>query len=157
MSIVLVTGAAGRIGSTVCAGLRRGGWTVRGTDLTALPDEVQGASADLTDPMSEAVLAELLDGADAILHLPGSPVRTPGRPRIFRTAVNCLITLADEGLASGRRGGTCHRSAWRRCTTCCRSAAAAVAGRPPPRCRRSDGPAHHARRLCPCCCAGSLP
>lgn len=71
MSTVLVTGAAGRIGSTVCAGLRRDGWTVRGTDLAALPDEVQGASADLTDPMSEAVLADLLDGTDAILHLAG--------------------------------------------------------------------------------------
>ncbi|MDQ3885838.1 MAG: NAD(P)-dependent oxidoreductase [Actinomycetota bacterium] len=71
ISTVLITGAAGRIGTTVCVGLQRGGWKVRGTDLAALPEEVPGASADLTEPSSEAVLAELLDGADAVLHLAG--------------------------------------------------------------------------------------
>ncbi len=62
MSTVVVTGAAGRIGSVVCPGLEEAGWTVRWTDL---PD------ADLSDPAAEPVLAALLDGADAVVHLAG--------------------------------------------------------------------------------------
>lgn len=70
---VLVTGAAGRIGRTVCPGLAAHGWTVRGTDLVDLPAAVPGAPADLTDPADEPVLAALLDGADAVLHLAAIP------------------------------------------------------------------------------------
>ncbi|MGH4025888.1 MAG: NAD-dependent epimerase/dehydratase family protein [Pseudonocardiaceae bacterium] len=73
MSTVLVTGAAGRIGRTVCPGLAAHGWTVRGTDLVELPAEVPGAAADLTEPADEPVLARLLDGADAVLHLAAIP------------------------------------------------------------------------------------
>jgi len=100
MSTVLVTGAAGRIGTTVCAGLHRGGWTVRGTDLAVLPDDVQGASADLTDPSSEAVLAELLDGTDAILHLAGIPGEDTWS-RILATNIDATQRV----LAAARDGG----------------------------------------------------
>lgn len=64
---VLVTGAAGRIGTTVCPGLQRCGWTVRSTDLTG------EHPADLTAAAADAVLADLLDGADAVVHLAGIP------------------------------------------------------------------------------------
>ncbi|HEY2724963.1 MAG TPA: NAD(P)-dependent oxidoreductase [Pseudonocardiaceae bacterium] len=73
MSTVLATGAAGRIGATVCPGLRELGWTVVGTDSRELPGDLTGARADLTDPGAEAALAALLDGADAVLHLAGIP------------------------------------------------------------------------------------
>lgn len=69
--IVLVTGAAGRIGETVCAGLAEQGWTVRGTDVVKLPEGVEGACADLTDPAAQPVLTDLLHGAEGVLHLAG--------------------------------------------------------------------------------------
>lgn len=70
---VLVTGVAGRIGQTVCPGLAALGWTVRGTDRAELPEGVHGARADLADPADTPVLAALLDGADAVLHLAAIP------------------------------------------------------------------------------------
>ena len=76
---VLVTGAAGRIGRTVCAGLAEQGWTVRGTDIVdrpsvlELPGVADGARTDLADPAAQPVLAALLDGADAVLHLAAIP------------------------------------------------------------------------------------
>lgn len=70
MSAVVVTGAAGRIGRTVCPGLASLGWTVRGSDLIGGPDLVP---ADLRTVDSEGTLARLLDGADAVVHLAGIP------------------------------------------------------------------------------------
>lgn len=70
---VLVTGAAGRIGRAVCPGLAAVGWTVRGTDLAELPEGVYGARADLADPADAPVLADLLAGTGAVLHLAGIP------------------------------------------------------------------------------------
>lgn len=98
---VLVTGAAGRIGSTVCPGLRELGWTVRGTDLAALPDGVAGARADLTDPAAAPVLAGLLAAADAVLHLAGISGEDEW-PRILAANVDAtqrvLQAAADAGV-----------------------------------------------------------
>ncbi|MGH4014893.1 MAG: NAD-dependent epimerase/dehydratase family protein [Pseudonocardiaceae bacterium] len=98
---VLVTGAAGRIGQTVCPGLADNGWMVRGTDLAALPGGVDGAQADLTDPADEPVLATLLDGADAVLHLAAIPGEDEWS-RILASNVDAtqrvLAAAADAGV-----------------------------------------------------------
>lgn len=69
MTRVLVTGASGTIGSTLCSGLPAFGYELRGLDL--LPPErpapgVDVVAGDLHDP---AVLDPSLDGVDAVVHL----------------------------------------------------------------------------------------
>jgi uronate dehydrogenase len=75
---VLVTGAAGSIGSVVCSGLMDRGHTVVGLDLTAEPGGFPGewATADCADPDAvEAVFvaASRAGGLDAVVHLAGMP------------------------------------------------------------------------------------
>ena len=75
---VLVTGAAGSIGSVLCNGLVDRGHTVVGLDLTPEPDGFSGewATADCADPDAvEAVFtaAARAGGLDAVVHLAGRP------------------------------------------------------------------------------------
>jgi uronate dehydrogenase len=79
---VLVTGAAGNIGSVLCPGLAERGDQVTGLDLVAAPDRFPGtwAVADCTDP--EAVHAAFAGadrdgGLDAVVHLAGIPTEAP--------------------------------------------------------------------------------
>ena len=74
---VLVTGAAGSIGSVVCSGLMDRGHTVVGLDLTPEPEGFPGewATADCADPDAvEAVFvaASRAGGLDAVVHLAGT-------------------------------------------------------------------------------------
>src|SRR5687768_7681923 len=85
MTQVLVTGAAGFIGSHVCESLLRRGCTVRGLDAFTTfydPDRKRGNLAALTqdsgfelvsDDLLTAPLDEVLDGVDLIAHLAGEP------------------------------------------------------------------------------------
>ena len=45
MSLVLVTGAAGRIGTVLRGGLPERGWAVRSLDIVPVPDVRPGASS----------------------------------------------------------------------------------------------------------------
>lgn len=100
MSTVLVTGAAGRIGRTVCPGLAGLGWTVRGTDLAELPTGVDGELADLADPASGPALARLLAGADGVVHLAGI-AGEDGWPAILGSNVD----VTQRVLEATRRAG----------------------------------------------------
>lgn len=66
---ILVTGAAGHLGSHLAAPLRQAGFQVRGTDRASPPADWPGSSpftqADLSDA---AALAPLLEGVDTIVH-----------------------------------------------------------------------------------------
>ena len=85
MTQVLVTGAAGFIGSHVCESLLRRGCTVRGLDAFTTfydPDRKRGnLEALMQDPGFELIsddlltapLDEALDGVDLIAHLAGEP------------------------------------------------------------------------------------
>ncbi len=68
---VLVTGAAGRIGSSLREALPRLGWTVRGIDRSAADGSVVG------DVRSPADLDGVVAGVDAIVHLAGQPTEAP--------------------------------------------------------------------------------
>jgi UDP-glucose 4-epimerase len=67
-TFVVVTGAAGHLGSHILPSLVSGGFEVRGTDRidpAVLPEYVGFVKSDLTDPGS---LREALDGADVVVH-----------------------------------------------------------------------------------------
>ena len=99
MSVVVVTGAAGRIGRTVCPGLASLGWTVRGTDLAAAPNLVP---ADLCTVGSEGTLARLLDGADAVVHLAGIPTEDDWN-RILAANVDATHRVLESTSHTGVR------------------------------------------------------
>lgn len=68
---VLLTGAAGQIGSALLARLRAYGWTVRPFDRVPVPGGIVG---DLGSP---ADLDRAVDGVDAVVHLAGVPSEEP--------------------------------------------------------------------------------
>ncbi len=69
--LVLVTGAAGRIGRSLCADLPEHGWRVRGFDRSPVDGGITG---DIRDP---AALDAALYGASAVVHLAGQPTEAP--------------------------------------------------------------------------------
>jgi uronate dehydrogenase len=69
--LVLVTGAAGRIGRSLCVELPEHGWRVRGFDRSPVDGGVTG------DVRDAAALDAALDGAVAVVHLAGQPTEAP--------------------------------------------------------------------------------
>ena len=68
---VLLTGAAGRIGTVLRGRLPERGWAVRSLDVVPVPDPRPGEEhvvADVTDPVA---MAEAVSGASAVVHLGG--------------------------------------------------------------------------------------
>jgi uronate dehydrogenase len=92
--LVVVTGAAGRIGRSLCTDLPGYGWRVRGFDRTAVDG---GLTGDVRDP--EALDAALA-GAAAVVHLAGQP--TEARWPVIREA-NIEGTL--QVFEAARRNG----------------------------------------------------
>jgi uronate dehydrogenase len=70
---VLLTGAAGRIGSELTAQLPSFGWTVRGFDR----EQATGADAVVGDTTSPADLDAAMSGVTAVVHLAGVPTEAP--------------------------------------------------------------------------------
>jgi uronate dehydrogenase len=86
---VVITGAAGRIGRCLMAGLVSAGHDVRGVDVVAAGDDV--IVADLASDAD--VLAGLMDGADAVVHLAAIASETD-----FDTAVDSHVGLTRRVL-----------------------------------------------------------
>ncbi|MDG5776833.1 NAD-dependent epimerase/dehydratase family protein [Haloarculaceae archaeon H-GB2-1] len=83
---VLVTGATGFLGSSLCRALARRGWDVRAlrrdsSDVSALSDvDLEWVVGDVLD---EASLRDAMDGCDAVFHLAGIGL-TAGPPETVR-------------------------------------------------------------------------
>ena len=66
---VTITGAAGRIGRCLTAGLTDAGHDVRGIDVAAPADAAEGRFVVADVGRDDAALAGVVDGADAVVHL----------------------------------------------------------------------------------------
>jgi uronate dehydrogenase len=68
---VLVTGAAGGIGTLLRGRLPERGWTVRGLDVVPVIDGRPGEQHVVADAADLAAVGEATQGADAVVHLAG--------------------------------------------------------------------------------------
>jgi uronate dehydrogenase len=68
---VLITGAAGRIGTWLRGGLPERGWAVRCLDVVPVPDERPGEEQIVADVTDLAAMADATRGVDAVVHLAG--------------------------------------------------------------------------------------
>src|SRR6202167_4000298 len=97
---ILVTGAAGMLGSAVVARLRSLDWSVRAHDLTpldpALADEV--VTGDLRDPEQ---VRSLVDGISGVVHAAAIPSPRPDEQAVFTNNVMSAYQVLD---AAGRGG-----------------------------------------------------
>jgi uronate dehydrogenase len=71
VSVVLVTGAAGRIGTVLRGGLPERGWAVRCLDVVPVPDERPGEEQIVADVTDLAAMVDAVTGVDAVVHLAG--------------------------------------------------------------------------------------
>jgi nucleoside-diphosphate-sugar epimerase len=97
---ILVTGAAGMLGSAVVAHLRSVGWTVRAHDLSALDPAVadEVVTGDLRDP---GQVSQLVDGMAAVVHAAAIPSPRPDEQAVFTNNVMSAYQVLD---AAGRAG-----------------------------------------------------
>ena len=97
---VLVTGAAGSIGSVVCHGLLDRGHQIVGLDLTPEPDGFAGSwfTADSADPDAVDAVFSAVEPLDAVIHLAGRP--TEGSlPEELESHVVTTAALLDAMVA----------------------------------------------------------
>ncbi|MEV5380255.1 NAD(P)-dependent oxidoreductase [Streptomyces nondiastaticus] len=107
---VLLTGAAGRIGTHLRALLPAHGHRLRLLDVRPVPGEPEAVIADLADPAatttdgisSGEALRKALDGVDAVVHLAGIPVEAPFA-EILRANVEGTYRLYEAVREAGVR------------------------------------------------------
>jgi uronate dehydrogenase len=98
MGRILITGAAGRIGSYLIAGLPALGWQIRGLDLRAGPgDEVDWVVGDVRDATT---LDAAVKGVEAVVHLAGIPREAP-----FPDLLSANIDGTYQVFEAARRAG----------------------------------------------------
>ncbi|WP_448610152.1 NAD-dependent epimerase/dehydratase family protein [Geodermatophilus sp. URMC 60] len=68
---VLLTGAAGRIGTVLRGGLPERGWALRSLDVVPIADPRPGEEHVVADVTDRAAMAEAVEGASAVVHLGG--------------------------------------------------------------------------------------
>jgi uronate dehydrogenase len=98
---VLVTGAAGRIGTALLERLPGLGWTVRGFDRVpvpgGVPDEVGSVVGDIGSPED---LDAALPGVTAVVHLAGIPTEAPW-PQLREANVDGLVQVFEAARRAG--------------------------------------------------------
>jgi uronate dehydrogenase len=100
LGTVLLTGAAGGIGSHLRAPLRERAAELRITDVVPLEAQADNERAIVADLADEAAIVAAADGADAIVHLGGIPSE-----RGFGEILGPNIVGTRNVLEAARRGG----------------------------------------------------
>ncbi len=93
---VLLTGAAGRIGTALRARLPALGWELRSFDREPVPDGIVG------DLQSAADLDAAVAGVEAVVHLAGVPTEAPW-PAIRDANIDGLVQLFEAARRNGVR------------------------------------------------------
>jgi len=97
---LLITGAAGRLGTAVRNGLA-GTWRrMRLTDVRPIDDPQPGAEVMLGDLRDPDAVARLVDGVDAIVHFAGYPREAPWE-QILASNVTPATLLWEAARAAG--------------------------------------------------------
>lgn len=91
---ILLTGAAGRIGTALRARLPELGWDVRGFDRTPVPAGVVGDITSADD------LDAALAGVSAVVHLAGVPTEAPW-PQLRDANIDGLVTVFEAARRAG--------------------------------------------------------
>ncbi|MFE9425617.1 NAD-dependent epimerase/dehydratase family protein [Kitasatospora sp. NPDC006697] len=97
--LVLLTGAAGRIGSSLRELLPGYGYRLRSFDLLPVPGDPGAITADLLDA---GALAAAMEGVDAVVHLAGIPGEAPFAD-ILAANIEGTYRLYDAARAAGVR------------------------------------------------------
>jgi uronate dehydrogenase len=71
VSLVLLTGAAGRIGTVLRGGLPERGWALRCLDVVPVADTRPGEEHVVADVADLAAMVDATEGASAVVHLAG--------------------------------------------------------------------------------------
>jgi uronate dehydrogenase len=71
VSLVLLTGAAGRIGTWLRGGLPERGWAIRSLDVVPVPDERPGEEQLVADVTDLAAMTDAMQGVTSVVHLAG--------------------------------------------------------------------------------------
>lgn len=71
MSLVLLTGAAGRIGTWLRGGLPERGWAIRSLDVVPVPDERPGEEQLVADVTDLAAMTDAMQDVSAVVHMAG--------------------------------------------------------------------------------------
>ena len=97
---ILVTGAAGNLGSVTVKYLIENGYEVRATDL-AMKHELS-CPLDLSDLTDYAACVRLVEGMDAVVHLGNIPNARMAPPPIgYRTNMSCNFNIFQAALEAG--------------------------------------------------------
>jgi uronate dehydrogenase len=99
---VLITGAAGRIGSTLRAGLLGRHEAYRLFDRRPIPDIRSDEEAIIADLSDKEALARAVDGVDAMIHLAGAP-DPKDFERMFQVNVRGLFDVFEAARKAGVR------------------------------------------------------
>ncbi|MEV2202247.1 NAD(P)-dependent oxidoreductase [Streptomyces fradiae] len=97
---VLLTGAAGGLGTLMRELLPAYGYELRLLDMRPVEGAPDAFTADLGDPAQQGVLREAVRGADAVLHLAGISLEAPF-PRVLRANVEGAYHLYEAARAEG--------------------------------------------------------
>lgn len=99
---VLLTGAAGGIGTMLRALLPPHGYALRSLDAVPVADDRDAVVLDLADPAGDDALRAALRGADAVVHLAGIPLEA-SFAEILRANVEGTYRLYEAARAEGVR------------------------------------------------------
>lgn len=99
---VLITGAAGNIGTVLRAGLPAHGWVPRSFDLTAVADPAPGEQTVVGDVTDADAVHSAMDGVAAVVHLAGIAGEAP-YDEIRRVNIDGTHQVFDAARLAGVR------------------------------------------------------
>jgi uronate dehydrogenase len=100
--LVLVTGAAGRIGTVLRGGLPERGWAVRSLDVVPITDTRPGEEQVVADVTDRAAMSEAAEGADALVHLAGIATESTW-PAILHANIDGTYVALEAARQAGIR------------------------------------------------------